>query len=79
MEKADWVRLVVQEGMQRYLLDEDEWAAIHRQVTGFRRAEPRWMMKEATLLHELYADGMEPWNALRITAVACNWPGEGDA
>jgi hypothetical protein len=79
VEKADWIRLIVQEGRQRFLLDDEEWVRILSQVTGFRRAEPRWMMKEATLLLGLYADGMEPWNALRVTAIACNWPDEGDA
>jgi hypothetical protein len=79
VDRRGWMDLVLGEGRREYLLDDEEWGAIYRQVTGYKEAEPRWMEKEAVLLHELYADGMEPWQVLKVVAAACNWPTERDA
>lgn len=76
--RRDWMDLVLREARQEYLLDDGEWASIYRQVTGYKAPEPRWMMREAVLLHELYADGMEPWQVIKVVASACNWPSERD-
>ena len=79
MDRRGWMDLVVGEARRQYVLEDGEWATMYRQFTGYKTAEPRWMEKEAVLLHELYADGMEPWQVIKVVAAACNWPRERDA